>query len=474
MELELTFLTQTYPYGPGEEFVHQELVALCGFFSRVHVVPTAPVRMPSAQGLVQPLPSGCVLRDDVVAHLVRLRQRPRLLRLAALLADREGRHLLRCGLVDRSLWRAMPEPISLPQAIVPASPTAGAGELPPLQMDRQRPLLTLTKRLARVARTPQRLARLLAYVAHQLRVRTALRAATPALPRQLHAFWLHSGALGAVLAQHRPLSARAHGGDLYAYRHDGYLPLHDFTQARLDALLLISDHGAAYLQARSAAAAAAQGHRRRPTPVKIRPQVVRLGTPAARTLAQPGDDGCLHVLSVGRAVPLKRLPLLARAVGLCDFPVIWTHLGSGPELSQCQLLARSYKPAQQARFFGYLPQASLRAYYETEAVDLCVSVSACEGLPVSLMEALAHGVPTLATAAGGSPEALLDAELCLPLQLEAPAVAAALQHFARRPKEARQFLRKRAVALWAERFAAAAQGPELIEALADLSCTQKA
>jgi colanic acid/amylovoran biosynthesis glycosyltransferase len=294
-------------------------------------------------------------------------------------------------------------------------------------------------------------------------VRTALRAAAPALPRRLHAFWLHSGALGAALAHHRPLSARAHGGDLYAYRHDGYLPLHDFTQARLDALLLVSDHAAAYLQARSAAA---KKRHSRPAPIaKSRPQVVRLGTPAAQRLAMPGTDGCLHVLSVGRAVPLKRLPLLARAVGLCDLPVVWTHLGSGPQLALCEHLTRSYKPAQQARFFGYLAPAALRAYYETEAVDLCVSVSSCEGLPVSLMEALAHGVPTLATAAGGSPEALLDPELCLPLHTDAPTVAAALQHFAHRPKEARQRLRERAVALWAQRFAAAAQGHRLTEAL---------
>ena len=41
-------------------------------------------------------------------------------------------------------------------------------------------------------------------------------------------------------------------------------------------------------------------------------------------------------------------------------------------------------------------------------VDLFVNLSTTEGLPVSIMEAMAHRIPAIATEVGGTPEIVID------------------------------------------------------------------
>ena len=55
---------------------------------------------------------------------------------------------------------------------------------------------------------------------------------------------------------------------------------------------------------------------------------------------------------------------------------------------------------------GAMDNRALMEYYSREPVSCLVNVSSSEGLPVSLMEAASFGFPALATAVGGTPEAL--------------------------------------------------------------------
>jgi glycosyltransferase involved in cell wall biosynthesis len=49
-------------------------------------------------------------------------------------------------------------------------------------------------------------------------------------------------------------------------------------------------------------------------------------------------------------------------------------------------------------------------FYKSNRVDLFVNLSIVEGLPVSIMEALSYGIPILATAVYGTPEAINENE----------------------------------------------------------------
>ena len=413
MQDELTLLTDRYPFLPGEEFVAAELEYLVRGFSRVHVLPTAAV-----YGVARPLPQNAVLREDAMARLAAARQRPRAWRAAASLADADGRRLWALALGHADLRRAMP---------------------------------------AMVRWLPQRLRRTAQYIGHALMLRDALRACP--MPPLAYSFWLQAGILGAQLAGHAPLAARAHGHDLYEARHaDGYLPLIEHTERCLSRLFFISEHGL-----RHAA-------RRFPGLSAGRFGLARLGVAAAPAPAQPSADGVLRLLSCARALPVKRIDLLVDALRQLHIPVLWTHVGAGPSLPALQAQAASLPAAVQVRWLGELPHAAVLALYGRDPVDLFVNTSASEGLPVSVMEALSFAVPVLAPNVGGMAELVgADTGCLLPAPPQAADIAQALLGMTRAPAAQWAAWRARAQHVWRERVNEAQQYPALVHALRELN-----
>lgn len=212
--------------------------------------------------------------------------------------------------------------------------------------------------------------------------------------------------------------------------------------AALHATVVIAEHGRRYLQARGVPAE--------------RLHLARLGTPAM-PLARASDDGVWRLLSVSFLRPEKRVPLLALALQALARQrpgqrIEWTHLGDGPERSAVQAAAAGAPPNLAIQLRGAVDPAAVRAHYASAAVDLFVQVSASEGLPVAVMEALAAGVPVLATDVGGVAEAVDDAVgALLPADVDAGAIAAAV---AAQLDDARAAATRRgaAHARWAEAF----------------------
>jgi glycosyltransferase involved in cell wall biosynthesis len=94
----------------------------------------------------------------------------------------------------------------------------------------------------------------------------------------------------------------------------------------------------------------------------------------------------------------------ARQVGARGAPVRFVVVGQGPLADE---LARRHDElglGSRLRILGYRPDAPRL----TAAADLFVLASHHEGLPVSVMEAFAAGVPVVATDVGGLAEAVTD------------------------------------------------------------------
>ena len=113
------------------------------------------------------------------------------------------------------------------------------------------------------------------------------------------------------------------------------------------------------------------------------------------------------VLSVGRLDRVKGHDVLLRA-----FPRVLDRVpgarlvivGDGGDRAALAALAAELGIAQAVRFAGQLRAAEVRGHLRAARVFVLPSRS--EGLPIALLEAMAAGVPVVATAAGGTPEVL--------------------------------------------------------------------
>ena len=128
----------------------------------------------------------------------------------------------------------------------------------------------------------------------------------------------------------------------------------------------------------------------------------------ARALSESTSDGApsrpgLHVVFVGRLVPLKRVELLVEAAGLA--PAISLEIiGEGPELESLETLARAALVPGNVHFVGALDHHAVME--RIAAADVLALASNHEGLPHAVLEALVSGTPVVSTDAGGVMEVL--------------------------------------------------------------------
>jgi glycosyltransferase involved in cell wall biosynthesis len=111
----------------------------------------------------------------------------------------------------------------------------------------------------------------------------------------------------------------------------------------------------------------------------------------------------------GRLTAIKRPLDLVRALdGVVDRGVDATLVvvGDGEEREDAERLAAELGVAERCRFVGY--QRDMAAWYGT--FDVFLLASANEGTPVAAIEALAAGVPLVATRVGGTPAVVDDGE----------------------------------------------------------------
>lgn len=274
-------------------------------------------------------------------------------------------------------------------------------------------------------------------------------------PQLLYTYWRGGQTLAMLRWAREParracaVVTRVHGYELYRDRFSP--PFQPWEQAygQLDAVLAISDHGVRYLRALGV------------PPARVR--LARLGVPQAPLAPASPEPRLRRIVSCSAVSVLKRVDLVAQALCLLaqrhpDWTLAWQHFGDGPQMGHVKaLLARA--PANlQATLHGQRPHAEVLRRYAQEPIDLFVLLSRHEGLPVSVQEALAAGIPVLATDVGGTAEAVggpegADNGLLLPADPEPAEVVRALETLLVDTAEARGLARRRAArARWAADF----------------------
>jgi glycosyltransferase involved in cell wall biosynthesis len=134
------------------------------------------------------------------------------------------------------------------------------------------------------------------------------------------------------------------------------------------------------------------------------------------------EPGTRLILAVGRLVELKNHALAIRA--LADVPdAVLAIVGDGPLRAELEQLAGDTGVSARVVFAGLRPDA--RALMG--AADAIVLPSKSEGLPLTVLEALASGTPLVATSIRGTRELLTDGDDALLVQPDEAALARALQ-----------------------------------------------
>lgn len=223
----------------------------------------------------------------------------------------------------------------------------------------------------------------------------------------LYSYWNDGLAYGSCIAKRRGhldrVVSRAHGGDLYEERNQGHLPLKRQFILDFDAIATLSDSARGYMEKKF-------GVPRSTLTVR------RLGVPIPDGMSKKSGPGAFHVVSLSYCIPVKRIDRIVVAVA--EFAkkhptvsVAWTHIGDGLLKTALEKETRYvFKDLRNARisFCGELPNEEVKRFFLRGTVDVFLNASDSEGIPVSIMEAMACAVPAIAPNTGGIADLVND------------------------------------------------------------------
>jgi glycosyltransferase involved in cell wall biosynthesis len=121
------------------------------------------------------------------------------------------------------------------------------------------------------------------------------------------------------------------------------------------------------------------------------------------------DWNAAGVLSVGRVVHQKGLDLgLMALADLKDLPWEWRIVGDGPQVAYLRETLAREGLEDRVEFIGWAGPAELVTEYRR--ASLFVFPSRHEGMPNALLEAMASGLPVIATQIAGNEELVVPGE----------------------------------------------------------------
>jgi glycosyltransferase involved in cell wall biosynthesis len=171
-------------------------------------------------------------------------------------------------------------------------------------------------------------------------------------------------------------------------------------------------------------------------------ELIRNGVDMSRFVPAPAaPEGTFRILAVSRLVEKKGLPILIEACRHLSSRGLEFHceiVGKGAQKPLLEQLIREWQLGERVQLTGALAhQEIVERYHHAHVVVLPCIVGKDgnrDGLPVSIVEALACGVPVISTPATGIPEAVQDGinGLLVP-QGDAVALADAIEKLMRNP-----------------------------------------
>lgn len=245
----------------------------------------------------------------------------------------------------------------------------------------------------------------------------------------LYSFWFYDSIFMAWLKQKYPsvkAFARAHSGDLYEdhVSIQNQVLLRHYQLSQLDALYPVSEMGTAYMQ-------------KFYPDFKQKIETIRLGT-EDRGMLNKIEPGTFNLVSVASLRHHKRIHVIAESLLHTNSKINWYHFGNenlhtaDPKIPEYLKRKEELKSKPNIQYFpmGLTPNSKLLDFYQTTPVNLFISLSEAEGIPVSIMEAISFGIPVLSTDVGGCAEIVNEhTGILIDLKTEPEQVAEWIENF---------------------------------------------
>lgn len=279
----------------------------------------------------------------------------------------------------------------------------------------------------------------------------------------IYTYWCTEATLAAGLMKKRDprlrVITRFHGHDLFMQRKQTcWQPFRKLIGSLVDRLVFACAEGQRYFLDTWGEA------------FRGKSELRYLGS-APVSMPPKAPSGTLRLLSCSNLIPLKRVERIIDAIARIpgDVPVRWEHFGDGPERAGLEALARERLGGHISWVFhGHVPNQEISGRYRALDPDLFLTTSSTEGgVPVSLQEAFAMGIPAVGTDVGGIPDLILDGKTgyLLNADPDGDEVCRAILKFRDASPEEKAALSRNALTLWREKFDAERNSLEFMEDL---------
>lgn len=264
-----------------------------------------------------------------------------------------------------------------------------------------------------------------------------------------YTFWFSAALLACVLEKSHDkkmkIASRIHGYDLYNERMPFcWQPMQSYKAESADAIIFLTTAAQEYFKQNFCEATTE-------SVFSNKAYICPLGCLAARGTPQKRRNESFRIVSCSNVIPLKRVHLIAQALARLDKSEIeWVHFGDGSELERVKRIADQGNV--RATFRGFVSNEEVLRYYANNYVDLFITTSSTEGLPVSIQEALAYGIPIVGTNVGGIPEEIDGNGILLSAQPSVEEIAEAIDYIYNLSEVEISEMRQRSLAIWQTRY----------------------
>lgn len=253
---------------------------------------------------------------------------------------------------------------------------------------------------------------LLRYISYQLPISDQLILDFRKIPQNskciLYSYWLCEYPLAIIIANYKtlnaPIIARAHRYDLYDENWPSGIPFRNWKIKYIDKLFLISKHGFDYIKNKT------------PEKYHNKYNISYLGVKEGKPTFVSGENKRKVIVSCSRVVDFKQVNQIPDLLKKLDSEVLWIHFGDGKDFAKVKKKAELLPSNIKVELRGNVSNTAIYDFYCNNHVDLFISTSSSEGLPVSMMEAQSYGIPIVSYPVGGVTEIVVENETGLLLQ----------------------------------------------------------